>query len=167
MNEFNGRIIKAGFKEISLPNGKNIKIDLVNHPGGASILPIDNDGNVILLKQFRGTIEDYIWEIPAGKLEGNENPLERAKKELEEEAGFRAETWKKIISFYTTPGFCDELLHIYIASNLIKTKSNPEPHEVIEVHSFNRSQIQKMINNKEIVDSKTLIALLMWLNNSV
>lgn len=164
MNEFKGRFITALNEKVKLPDGQVTEIDCVKHPGGACVLPIDKDGSIILLKQWRAPIKKYIWEIPAGKLDAGENPLTCAKRELEEEAGLTAGNWKKLISFFTTPGFCNELLHIYIATDLKKVATNQEAHEIIEIHKLKPQEIEELINKKEIEDSKTLIALLMYKN---
>ncbi len=165
-NKFKGKIITASSKDVFLPSGLKTKIDLVEHPGGACILAIDNDDKIILLKQYRATIEKYIWEIPAGKIDNKEEPLICAKRELEEEAGFKANCWEKMIEIFSTPGFCDEVLHIYKATDLVESKTNQEEHEVIEVYKFSMSEIKKMIHNKEIQDAKTLIALLLWVEST-
>lgn len=162
-NRFVGKIITAYRKNVILPNNLKTEIDLVNHPGGACILAVNNNEKVILLKQFRATIEKYIWEIPAGKLEHNEDPLICAKRELEEEAGYETDDFKKVFEFYSTPGFCNEILHIYEARNLKKIQARPEENEIIEVHEFSKDEIKKMLSKNEIEDSKTLIALLYWL----
>lgn len=163
-NIFQGKFLRVVQEEVLLPNGHRTSVDMVFHPGGACVLPIFDNGDILLIRQYRHAVQNYLWEIPAGKLNLNEDPLACAKRELEEEAGLQAKTWKKLISIYTTPGFCDEVLHIYSATGLTQVPTRQEAGEIMTIHRLDRKKIHAMLQQGEIIDSKTLAALFVFLN---
>ena len=115
---FRGRVIRLVNRDMVLPNGRRTTFSIVEHPGAVAIVPVHANGDVVLLRQFRPSIGEEIYEIPAGTIEKGEAPLATAKREIIEETGFKARRWSKIAEFYTAPGFCTELMHVYVARNL-------------------------------------------------
>ncbi|MEI6845792.1 MAG: NUDIX hydrolase [Candidatus Firestonebacteria bacterium] len=151
---FSGRLIKAYTWQNK---------DFVQHPGAAVIVPFVNKYKVIMVRQPRFAIKQMTWEVPAGTLGKNENPLVCAKRELEEETGLKAGKIKKILAFYSSPGFLHEKMHLYKATNLKAGKMNLDEDEDITVKIFTKSQLMKMIRKGKIVDAKTIAALLLTL----
>jgi len=159
---YNGKIVKLAKEECILPDGRSYMQEIIHHPGGACAVPIFENGDVVLLKQYRYAAGGFIWEIPAGKLDiEGEDPKNCAARELIEEAGLKSGKLEKIISINTTPGFCDEILHIYKATSLSETSQNTEEHEILEVHKLTKSEVCAMIKKREITDAKTLIGLML------
>ncbi len=157
---FTGKIINVAVEDAHLPNGSVHKYEVVHHPGGACAVPIFDNGDVLLLRQYRHPAGDYLWELPAGKLDvKGENPMECAARELIEESGYKAGKMEKICDFYSTPGFTDEILHIYRATELTPANMKTESHEIIEVHRFTKDHVDRMISDGEIRDGKTLLGL--------
>lgn len=158
---FEGNILNLRIDDVSLPDGNKSKREIIEHSGGVTILPVTDDGRIIMVKQYRKPVEEVLLELPAGKLENNEEPVHCAKRELWEETGYRANDVSHICSFYTSPGYSDELLHLYSAKNLYKAKKEKtEPGEFVEMCYIKKDEIIKKILNGEIKDSKTIIGLL-------
>jgi ADP-ribose pyrophosphatase len=134
--------------------------DLVHHPGATAIVPLYEDGTVALLHQFRYAVGGEIWEIPAGTLEEGEPFLECARRELEEEIGQRAGRWSLVATFYTSPGFCDEELRVFLAEDLSPGNVRPDPDEHLEVVRVPFAEALAWIGAGKIVDAKTLVGLL-------
>lgn len=162
---YDGKIIKVVKDDVLLPNGQEGKRELVFHQGAVAIIAITEDNRLVLVKQFRKALEKSILEIPAGKIEANEtSPLETAKRELEEETGFKAEEMNEITSFIASPGFCNEELTIYEAKGLIKV-DNPLPQdedEFLEIVMLTLEEAKEKIKTGEICDAKTMYAMLYW-----
>ncbi len=158
---YDGKIINLRVDEVELPNGKTSMREIVEHPGAVAIVAITLEKKVLFVKQFRKAIEEELLEIPAGKLDQGEDPYDAAIRELEEESGYRAEALKKLGSIYTSPGFADEIIHIYLADRLIPTMQNPDEDEFLSVFQFTWEEIQQMIVTGEIKDAKTITGLLM------
>ncbi len=142
-------------------NSGNLGIrEVILHNGGAVVLPITNDGKIMLIKQYRYPLNKVIWELPAGKLEKTENPDFAANRELEEETGFKTKNLVKLGEIATTPGFCSEILHLYLAENLQNGKLAREEGELgIEIFNFTITEIENMIKNGEIIDAKTIATI--------
>ena len=139
------------------------------HNGGAVVVPILKNGNVILVKQFRYPLQKEIIELPAGKLFKNEKPLDCAKRELEEETGYIAKKWKHLTSIYTTPGFCSEELHIFLATNLHQAKDGrklEEGEEGMELLELPFDKVLKLIKHQKIVDGKTISGIMLAMLNN-
>lgn len=157
---FEGKIVTLNLEQAKLPNGVVHEHEVIHHPGGSSIVPLFENGDVLLLYQYRHPAGKYLWEIPAGKLDiKGEDPKECAARELVEEAGFEAGKIEKVLEFYTSPGFCDEVLHIYKATELREVATNREHHEVIEVKRLAPADVRALYKKGELKDSKTLIGL--------
>ena len=135
--------------------------EVVRHPGSVSILPVE-DGHLYLIKQYRYPLDGYIWEIPAGTLEEGESPEECARRELEEETGLRAGRLEKMFEAYLIPGYGTEKMHFFLATELSQGEMHPEPSEKIEVHKLPLDRVLKMVRDNEIVDAKTVAALLWY-----
>lgn len=158
---YHGKIINLRLDEVVLPNGKIAGREVVEHPGGVAVVAITPEEEVLLVKQFRKPCEEELWELPAGKLERGEEPAEAALRELEEETGYRADAVAKLISFYTSPGFADEMLHVYLADRLLPTVQNTDEDEFVSVHRKSWAEIREMIAANELKDAKTVTGLLL------
>ena len=145
------------------PNGKRLKRDLILHPGITVIVPVLDANHLILLRQYRYGAGEVLWEIPAGTIDGRESPLACAKREIQEEIGYKAWRWEKIISFYPCPGFSTEIIHAFAARNLIKTKAALEEDEILEPHVVSLKEVHRMILAKKIRDAKSLVPLFYFL----
>lgn len=158
-----GNIINLRYDEVLTPAGNKVGREIVEHSGGVTIIAIRNDDKILLVEQFRKPTEECLLELPAGKLEEDEDPLECAKRELIEETGYQAGEIEHLFSFYTSPGFCDEVLHLYIARDLKEVGIDPDEDENIIIHTIERSDILGLIEGGEVKDSKTIIGLLYYL----
>ncbi len=154
-----GSVVDLGLETVKLPNDEILALEIVRHPGGAVVVARDEDGRVGLLRQFRHAAGGWIWEFPAGLLEPGEPPREAAKRELREETGCHAREWKSLGSALSTPGFCTERLHLFLATGLTKAQAAPHPHEFIEVHWKPLAEVRAMAHRGEIEDAKTIVAL--------
>jgi len=154
---FNGHVFDIKVDQIEYDSGNKGVREVILHNGGAVVVPVKDDGKIILVKQYRYPFDEFIYELPAGKLEINEDPQTCATRELTEETGFSSDNVVKLGKIYTTPGFCNEILHIYLATNLKPGKHNREEGEHgMEVYEFTLDEINSMIANGEIVDSKSI-----------
>lgn len=144
---------------ITTASGTDAVREVVVHPGGAAVLPVFSNGDVLLVEQFRYPMRQSLLELPAGKIDPGETPEETAARELEEEVGFRAGRLEKLAAFYTTPGFCNELLHLYLARDLKPGRRAGDEDEELSVHRYSPVQLETLIRQGKIVDAKTLIGL--------
>lgn len=157
---YDGRFIKVRHQRFDLPNGKSQIFEIVHHPGAAAVVPLSADGSsVLLLRQFRPAINRWIWEIPAGLLDPGEDPLICAERELKEETGWTGHHFEKVMEFFPSPGFSNEVTHIYKAILLSPGQKSLEDGEALEAHLLPQETVLKMIHNKEIIDPKTVIGL--------
>lgn len=159
---FEGKVIKLQVDDVQLPNGKKSKRELIKHPGAVAVIPITDEKKIIFVEQYRKPLEKSIIEIPAGKLECGESPEITAIRELEEETGYTAKTLTKITSFYTSPGFADELMHIYLATDLQKLDQPPalDEDEFIDILELTLDEAKQYVKNERIHDAKTNYAVL-------
>lgn len=160
---FEGRVVDVFRDTVRLRRDgdeRQAVYDLVHHPGATAIVPLFEDGSVALLHQFRYAVGGEIWEIPAGTLEEGESFLDCARRELEEEIGQRAARWTQLASIYTTPGFCDEELHVFLAEELSPGHVGPDPDEHLEVVRVPLQEALGWIAAGRIVDAKTIVGLL-------
>lgn len=141
-----------------LPNGLITKHITLEHPGAVLILPIADDGKLVMIRQYRPSIRQWIYEFPAGTLEAHESPRVCAERELAEEAQLRAEEWHAIGESLPAPGFCNETQHLFVARQLHPCSAEMDADEIIEVVHFSVNEVQHMIANNEIQDSKTIVA---------
>ena len=157
---FKGRIIELALETASLPDGREAELEIVRHPGGVVVVALDELNRVCLLRQFRHAAGGWIWELPAGVLEAGEQPEQSARRELEEEAGASACRWSALGSALSSPGFCDERLHFFMASELSLGSTSHEENEFIEVHWIPLDEAVNMAIDDRINDAKSLIGLL-------
>ncbi|MGB0722262.1 MAG: NUDIX hydrolase [Gammaproteobacteria bacterium] len=157
---YDGRVIGVARRTAHLPDGTELDVEMVRHPGGAAIVAIDAEERVCLLRQYRPVIEGWIWEIPAGKLEPGEPPELTARRELAEEAGREATHWESLGVMLPTPGFCTERVHLYRATGLTAVPTAHEHGEVMEVHWVPLSEARAMSRDGRIEDAKSALALL-------
>ena len=162
---YTGRIINLDMDEVRFPNGSTGELEMVRHPGASAVVPFlsdpfGDDPQILMIKQYRYAAEDYLYEIPAGRLDPGEAPVDCARRELREETGCTAERVEPLLTFYTTPGFTDEKIHLFMASGLTHGKSGRESDEFIEVQTFSLSRALSMVGSGEIRDGKTALGLL-------
>ena len=157
---FDGVVVKLFVDEVELPDGKKSVREVVRHPGAVCVIPIDENGDVIMIKQFRYPFEEVLYEIPAGKLEIGEDPYEAAKRELEEETGVNASKIEYIGTMYTTVAILDEKIHMYLATGITYKDAHPDEGEFLEVEKIPLSTLVDMVMDGKIPDSKTQIAIL-------
>ncbi len=158
---YTGRVISLRVDTVEVPQKGYKKREIVEHPGVVAIVAITPENKIVLVKQFRKAIEKAIWEIPAGKLEQCENPKDCAIRELKEETGYTAKNLKLIHKFYTSAGFSNQKVYIYMATDLEKGESNLEDGEFLDVYEIEFSKVYEMIIKNEIEDAKTSIGLLL------
>ncbi|WP_127447505.1 NUDIX hydrolase [Veillonella sp. 3310] len=158
--KFDGKLIKVTY-DIAEVNGKEAWREVVHHPGASAIVAIDEDNRIIMEKQFRYALNDYLLEIPAGKLDAGEDPLVCAKRELEEETGIIASEWISLGTIATSPGFCNEVIYLYVAKGLSKGEIHWDEDEYVEVERYTFDELLQRISEEKIKDSKTLSALLL------
>lgn len=156
---FEGKVINLRVDTVELPNKKYAKREIVEHRGAVGILAIDNN-EIILIKQYRKAVEDYLYEIPAGKLEINEDPLNCANRELIEETGYCPNKIEKLTEFYTSPGFSNEKIYLYKATDLKQVGNNLDEDEFIEVIKISFDKAKELIKQNKIIDAKTIVAIL-------
>ncbi|SFA52644.1 ADP-ribose pyrophosphatase [Anoxybacillus pushchinoensis] len=161
---FSGKVIDMYVEDVLLPNGETSKREIVKHPGAVAVIAITKENKMVLVRQYRKALERVLVEIPAGKLEKGEAPLETARRELEEETGYVCETMEPLHSFYTSPGFADELVHIFLAKGLTKKseKQMLDDDEFVDVLEVTLEEALNMVKEKQIYDAKTIYALLYW-----
>ena len=135
--------------------------EVVCHPGGVCIAAVDDEGKIAVVRQFRYPYGTHLVELPAGKLEPGEDPLEAAKRELSEETGLEAEEWTELSSVYTSPGFSTETLHIYLATQLHAGQAHPDPNEFVDTSTIPLSDLLSLIRSGEIHDAKTIAGALL------
>lgn len=157
---YRGRIINLRLDKVRLSDGRETLREIVEHPGAAAVVPILPDGKVVLVRQYRKAVEEVLLEIPAGKLEEGESPEVCVMRELEEETGFRAGKIRRILEYFPSPGFSDECIHLFEATELQEGRKNLQPDELMETVSLSVSEIAKLIKEGKIKDSKTIIGVL-------
>mgnify|MGYP001825712089 FL=1 len=156
-----GEVVNLGLENVDLPNGENLELEVVRHPGGAAVVAEDGNGRICLLRQYRHAAGGWLWELPAGKIDQPEAPEQTARRELQEEAGLTADHWVSLGTILTTPGFCDEKIHLYLARDLQATDTDRHAHEAIEVHWIDYSQALEQLNSGDIIDAKTMLGLML------
>jgi ADP-ribose pyrophosphatase len=158
-NIYSGKVVTLNLEPVTLPNGVTVELEIIRHPGAAAVVPVKEDGTVVLIRQYRHAAAGFIYEIPAGKLQPGEDPLECAARELEEEVGYRADRLDLLTSIYTAPGFADEVIHIYRASGLTPGRQHLDHDEVLDVVETPLEQAMGMIVDGAIRDGKTIVGL--------
>jgi ADP-ribose pyrophosphatase len=158
---YEGQILTLDLDQVEEPGGVRAAREVVRHRGSVAALPVHADGRIVLIRQYRYAVDQLVWEVPAGRLDSGETPEEGARREVEEEVGLRAGHLEPISVFYTTPGFCDETMHLFRATDLREVPARPEADERIEARMFALDEAQEMIRRGEVREGKTLVALLL------
>ncbi|MCD7844921.1 MAG: NUDIX hydrolase [Oscillospiraceae bacterium] len=157
VNTYEGIIVDVGVDMVRLPNGAVTMREVVHHSGGVCVAAVDEAGLVTMVRQYRYPFQAHLWELPAGKLEPGEEPLPAAKRELSEETGLEAESWRLLGEIYTSPGFSTETLYIYLATDLRQGAAHPDPNELLDVEKWPLETLLSRIAAGEIQDAKTVV----------
>jgi ADP-ribose pyrophosphatase len=162
---YSGRIVNLDLDTVRFPDDSMGQLEMLRHPGASAVVPFLDppggaDPRVVLIRQFRHAAESYIWEVPAGRLDAGEPPEACAERELEEETGMRARRLERLTTIFTTPGFTDERIHLFLADGLEPGAEHREADEFMELHTLRWSKVLGLIERGEIVDGKTLVSLL-------
>ncbi len=163
-----GRVYELVSENITLENGVTTDMEFIHHPGAAGIVPMPDKNQVILIKQYRHSLREYIWEIPAGTRDPDESMLTCARRELIEETGYSAEKWIELAEITPVPGYSDECIQLFIATNMKAAQQNLDQDEMLNVHRVNFDEALDMIQRREIRDSKTISGLYLayhWLQD--
>ncbi len=156
-----GKFLKLNVDTVALPNGRTTTLEILRHPGASAVVPLKEDGTVILIRQLRHATGGFIYEIPAGKLDPAEDPKACAARELEEEVGYRAGHVELLTSIWTAPGFTDEVIHIYLGTSLQEGQQRLDHDEVLEIVEWPLEKAIQKIQDGTIRDAKTIIGLQM------
>jgi ADP-ribose pyrophosphatase len=159
---YKSKIFTLVEEEAKDPSGFKIERVIVRHGGSAVMLVVDDRDRVLLVKQFRLPAEKDLWEIPAGRLDPGEKPLQTAKRELIEETGYSAKKWKKLAAYWPSPGYVSEKMHLFLATDLTQGEATPMEDERIEVRWFKKKDLANMVRQGKIEDGKTLLAFTLW-----
>ncbi|MVP00121.1 NUDIX hydrolase [Paenibacillus lutrae] len=159
---FQGKVISLQVDHVRLPNGEMATREIVKHPGAVGVLAITGDDRMIVVEQYRKPLGKSQVEIPAGKLDPGEEPMTAALRELEEETGYRSESLQPVCSFYTSPGFADEILHLFAAQGLTAGEARPDEDEFLECTAITMEEAKELIAQGRISDAKTITAVYAW-----
>jgi len=144
------------------PGGFEIKRSIVQHAGSAVMMAVDDRKRILLVRQYRLPARQYLWELPAGRLDPGETALKAAKRELEEETGYRAKRWTRVVSFYPSPGYVAEKMTLFVATELTAGEAKPMEDERIECRWFSAKELESWIEEGKIIDGKTIIGFFTW-----
>jgi len=158
---YDGKVLALDVDEVEEPGGVRATREVVRHRGSVAALPVHADGRLVLVSQYRHPVAARVWELPAGRLDPGETPEQGALRELEEEVGLRAGRLERLATYFTTPGFCDEVMHLFRASDLTEVPPRPEADERIEVRTVTFAEARQMLRSGELREGKTLIAVLL------
>jgi ADP-ribose pyrophosphatase len=156
---FEGRMIEVAVETVEMPNGMQVELEIIRHPGGAAAVALDEQERVCLLRQFRHAADGWLWELPAGRIEPDEEPRLTATRELAEEAGVSADDWTDLGPMHSSPGVFTEVIHLWLARGLSQGEPAQHADELIEIHWLPLSQALDWCNDGTITDAKTLIGL--------
>lgn len=162
VEKYTNRLFTVSEDHAVEPGGFQIKRAIVHHRGSAVMMPVDDRRRVLLVRQYRLPAERFLWELPAGSVDPGEKPLQTAKRELKEETGYHAKNWKKLISFFPSPGFLTEKMTIYLATGLTAGVATPMGDERITTRWFTAKDIEAAIDKGGIVDAKTMLGYFFW-----
>jgi ADP-ribose pyrophosphatase len=159
-------VVSLDVDQVRFPNGTTGELEMIRHPGASAVVPIlgdkpSPDPEIVLIRQYRYAAEDFLYEVPAGRLNHNELPEDCARRELREETGYSADRLERLTTIFTTPGFTDERIHLFLATGLTEGESSVETDEILDLEVLRLSSIVEMIRAGRIADAKTLVALLL------
>jgi ADP-ribose pyrophosphatase len=162
---YTGRVVSLDLDQVRYPDGSTGELEIIRHPGASAIVPFlsdprGGDPQILLIKQYRYAVDGYLYEVPAGRLEPEESPIDCARRELREETGCEAEDVAPLLSLYTTPGFTDELIHLFVATGITRGTRRTEADEFLTVETMSLSRALELIRGGEIRDAKTVVTLL-------
>ncbi|MCR4428917.1 MAG: NUDIX hydrolase [Caldiserica bacterium] len=160
---YKGKLLSLEVLEVLMPSGFRTTREVIYHPGAVAVIALNSQNQVLLVRQYRTALRDFTWEIPAGKLEKGENPLKCAQRELLEETGYEAKIWQFLFSFFPSPGYSNEVIHLFLAQGLVEKQPKLEADEEITFSFFSLEELNRMIKPSQPFDGKTLLAL-MYLN---
>ena len=163
-NIFDGKVLKLRVDTVEMPDRKYSKREIIEHSGGVTIVAVTDEGQLIFVKQYRKALEEFLLELPAGKLEYKEDPLECAKRELKEETGYTSEDIELLCISHSSPGYSTEKIYIFLAKDLKEGTQDLDEGEYLEVEKIDIEKALEMVKNNEITDSKTMIGILMAQN---
>ncbi len=163
---YRGKVLSVDVDEVEEPGGVRATREVVRHAGSVAVVAVQDDGRIVLVRQYRYAVDEEVWELPAGRLDPGESPAQAAQRELQEEIGQRAGDLRQIAFFHTTPGFCDESMHVFRGTRLEASKAEGDEDERIEVRAFTLQELDAMIDHGEIREGKTLVAVLMELRQA-
>ena len=155
-----GPVVEVTEDIVSLPNGATSVREVVHHPGGVCVAAVDGDGNVAVVRQYRYPFGQVLLELPAGKLEKDEDPFDAVKRELSEETGLEADTWRDLGFIYVSPGISTEKLYLYLATDLRQGKAHPDPNEFLDVEKMPLAELAQMAMDGRVHDAKTVVGAL-------
>ena len=158
-NVFRGRVIEVNIERVQLPNNAVADLEIIHHPGGAAVVAANERREICLLHQFRHAANGWLWELPAGKIDNREPPLQTAQRELEEEAGVTAASWQSLGDIVSSPGVFTEVIHLFLATGLRVAAAKPEEHEVLEIHWKPIAEVLQMAQDGELRDAKSLVGI--------
>jgi ADP-ribose pyrophosphatase len=158
---YDGHLVRFRVDTVVLPNSRTAIREIVSTPGAVAIIPLTGDGQVRMVRQYRSAVGDFLLELPAGTLHPGEAPQDAAPRELAEETGDRADHWQYLSSFHTMPGVCDEVIHLFLATDLVPGDTNRDPDEIIEVITLPLARALEMVASGQIRDAKTIVGLFM------
>jgi ADP-ribose pyrophosphatase len=161
---YTGKVFNLVVHEVEYESGRRSVREVAEHPGGAVCVPVLSDGSIVLVNQFRFPIGRFIYELPAGKLDPGEDPQHCASRELQEETGYVASSFRKLASIYTTPGFCNEVLHLFLATDLSPSVDGQRLEEgelTLRVEGVSMAKALEMIDRGDIMDGKSICGILM------
>ena len=161
---YHGRIISVDLDEVRFPDGSTGTLEMIRHPGASAVVPVlgepGDDPEILLIRQYRYAADQFLYEIPAGRLDPGESPADCARRELQEETGYSAGRVEHVFTMYTTPGFTDEKIHLFLATGLVAGQAHREADEFMELVPTRLSRALSMVEQGEIQDAKTALALL-------
>jgi len=159
-----GRVFDITVENVTFPNGFRVDLEILRHPGASAVVPLLGTDKVVMLKQYRHAIGDFMWEIPAGTFDGQEDPLVCAQRELTEETGYTAGGWERLGAITPVPGYSDERIHLFLARDLAPAAQNLDQDELLEVYPLPLSEVVEMIMAGKIEDAKTIAGIFFALN---
>jgi ADP-ribose pyrophosphatase len=164
VEKYRCKIFSVTEDEARDPDGFHIKRNIIRHPGSAVMMAVDPQSRILLVRQYRVPARAFLWELPAGKLDPGENPIEAAQRELGEETGYSASQWKELVTFFPSPGYIDEKMTLFLATDLTAGQAHNMEDERIAIRWFTREEVAEMIRTGDVKDAKTIIGYYMSQN---